>query len=67
MAQLVECMTLDFGSGHGLKVMRSSPTSGTALVARGLLKILSVHALSLPLSACALSLSLKNKINIKKI
>ena len=27
VAQLVKCLTLDFGSGHDLRVMRSSPMS----------------------------------------
>ena len=31
VAQLVECPTLDFGSGHDLRVMRSNPMSGCTL------------------------------------
>ena len=31
VAQGVDCPTLDFGSGHDLKVMGSSPASGSAL------------------------------------
>ena len=31
MAQLVERLTLDFGSGQDLRVVRSSPMSGSAL------------------------------------
>ena len=31
MAQSVEYLTLDFGSGHDLRVVRSSPASGSAL------------------------------------
>ena len=31
VAQLVKCPTLDFGSGHGPGVMRSSPASGSML------------------------------------
>ena len=30
MAQLVECPTSDFSSGHGLRIMRSSPQLGFA-------------------------------------
>ena len=31
MAQSVECLTFDFGSGHDLRVMRSSPVLGSML------------------------------------
>ena len=31
MAPSVKHLTLNFGSGHGLRVVRSSPTSGFAL------------------------------------
>ena len=31
MAQSVECLTLDFSSGHDLRVMRLGPVSGSAL------------------------------------
>ena len=31
MAQLVECLTLGFGSGYNPRVMGSSPVSGSAL------------------------------------
>ena len=31
VAQLVGNLTLAFGSGHGLKVMRSNPLSGSVL------------------------------------
>ena len=31
MAQFVKCLTLDFGSGHALRVMRSSPPVGSML------------------------------------
>ena len=33
VVQLVKCPTLGFGSGSNLRVMRSSPTSGSALSA----------------------------------
>ena len=32
-AQLAELLTLDSGSGHDLRVLRSSPTSGPAMSA----------------------------------
>ena len=57
VAQSVECLTLDFGSGHDLMVVRSSPTSGSILTAWSLLGILSLSlSLSLPL-LCSLCLS----------
>ena len=31
VAQLIECLTLDFGSGHDPRVIRSSPASGSVL------------------------------------
>ena len=31
VAQLVECLTLDFGPGHDLRVVGSSPRSGSVL------------------------------------
>ena len=31
MAQSVKCPTLDFGSGHDLRVLGSSPTLGSML------------------------------------
>ena len=31
MAQLVKCMNLDFGSTHDLRVVGSSPVSGSTL------------------------------------
>ena len=52
MAQSVEHLTLDFGSGHDLTVHEIEPiTSGSALTAENLLGIL-----SLPLP-CSFSLS----------
>ena len=64
MAQLVKHLTLDFGSGLDPKVhMGSTPESGSVLIARSLLEILSL-ALTLPLPCSqALSLSLSFKIN----
>ena len=47
VAQSIECPTLDFGSGHDLRVMRSNPTrSSMPSPAWSLLKIL---PLTLPL------------------
>ena len=48
VAHLVKHLTLDFGSGHDLRVVRPSPTSGSA---RGmeLLKILSLFLSLSPL------------------
>ena len=31
MVQMVKCLSLDFGSGHDLRVGRLSPGSGSAL------------------------------------
>jgi len=33
VAQSVKCPTLGFGSGHDLRMVRSSPTSGSVLSA----------------------------------
>ena len=37
MAQLVKCLTLDFGSGHDLTVGGFEPSSGSALTVLSLL------------------------------
>ena len=55
VAQLVKRLTLDFGSGHNLTVMRSSPMLGSALTAQSLPWIPSFSAP--PLLAGALSIS----------
>ena len=56
MAHLVEHPTLDFGPGHDLTVMRSSPALGS------LLEILSLPlSLPLPTCPCPLSVSLSKK------
>ena len=61
MAQLVEHLTLHFGSGHDPRVMGSSPRSGSVLImetVRDSLSLslsLSLSALS-PARACFLSL-----------
>ena len=57
MAQSVKLLTLDFGSGHDLRVHEFKPHVGSVLTMWSLLGILFL----------SLSLSLKNKeINIKK-
>ena len=58
MAQSIKHLTLDFGSGHDLKVMRSSPMSGSALGGGGPLENLS-FPLPLPLTLLVTTLSLK--------
>ena len=67
MAQSVERLTLDFGSGHDLMIHGFEPPSGSVLTLHRLLGILSLSpSLSVPLPpACARSLSLK--INFKKL
>ena len=42
MVQSVERLTLDFGSGHGPRVVGSSPNLGSELTVQNLLEILSV-------------------------
>ena len=53
VAQLVQCLALDFSSGHDPRVMRLSPTLGSVLTAWNLLGIHSL-SLSLPLPRLAL-------------
>jgi len=52
VVQPVECPTLGFGSGHDLRVVRSSPVLGFELSEES-------TEVSLPLPALALSLSLR--------
>ena len=53
MAQLVKCLTLDFGSGRDLMIRRVEPHVDAGILCLS-------PSLSLPLPpACALSLSLK--------
>ena len=59
MAQSVEHLPLDFGSGHDAKVMESSPMSGSKLTAQSLLGILS-------LSFCPFPLLMPSLLKIKK-
>ena len=61
VAQLVQCLALDFSSGHDPRVMRLSPTLGSVLTAWNLLGI---HSLSLSLSAPSPTCSLINKLII---
>ena len=61
MAQSVGDLTLDFGSGHDLRVMGSSPASGSVLPAQSLVGILSVSLSLSPPPLLVLSLSLKSK------
>ena len=56
VAQLVEHLTLDFGSGHDLTVCEFKPHVGSALTAQSLLGILSLC----PSLTCALSLKINN-------
>ena len=63
MAQLVKRPALDFGSGNGLRVREIEPRGGLWTVSTES----AWDSLSLPLShLCAVSLSLKNKINFKE-
>ena len=58
MAQLVECLTPAFDSGHDLKVVRSSPVSGSVESVWSWLDFLSPSAPSLQEYVCTHSLSL---------
>ena len=55
VAQLVECQTLDFSSGHDPRVVGLRPMSGSELIVQTLLGILSPAP---PMLAVSLSLSL---------
>ena len=71
VAQSVECPTLGFGSGHGARVMGSSPKSGSALRLEPAWDSLSLSfSLSLPVSptrALSLSLSPLSQKKLKRI
>ena len=56
MAHLVECLTLDFGLGHDLKVIGLGPVSGSALSTEPASLPLSLLLLSQPLPPLILSL-----------
>ena len=61
MAQSVECLTLDFGSGHDPRVMGSSLTSEASMLGREpAWDSLSLSPSAPPLLACTLALSLSN-------
>ena len=64
MAQLVECLTLDFGSGHDPRVTGSSPMLGYGAEQGAYLRFSLLPALSLS-HALSLSLSLSNE-NVMK-
>ena len=57
MAQLVKHMTLDFGSGHDLMVMGSSPALDSLLTVWSLLGILSPSLSAFPLLALSLKIN----------
>ena len=57
VAQWVKRLTLDFGSGHDLTFLGSSPTSGSVLRAWSLLGILSPPLSHLLLPSHSLSLT----------
>ena len=65
VVQLVEHPTLGLGSGHDLRVVRSSPVSWVCILAkrsmRGLLEVLSPSPSPSAPPACVLSLSLSLK------
>ena len=65
MAQSVKHLTIGFSSGHDLRVLRSSPVSGSAVM-RSLLEILSSSPSPSALPTHALSLSLMNLKKKKK-
>ena len=60
VAQLVKPLTLDFGPGRDLRVVRSSPVLGAPCSAGSRLLSLSLFpSAPAPILVCALSLSLK--------
>ena len=62
MAQSVECLMLDFGSGHDPSIVGSSPASGSALSVEPAWDSLSLPSAPFP----RIMLSLKNKNKTKK-
>ena len=60
VARSVKCPTLDFNSGHNLRVVGLGPVSGSLRWVWSLLKILSLF---LPLPVCSLSLKRKKERN----
>ena len=70
MGDSAKCLTLDLGSGQDLAVrlVRSSPESGSALITRGLLEILSLSLCPSPAGARSLSPSLSvSKLKAKHL
>ena len=65
MAQSVKHPTLDFGSGHDLMVVGSSPASGSVLTVWSLLGILSLLSLC-PSPTRSHDLSLKSPLKKKE-
>ena len=64
LAHLVKCLTLDFGSGHDLRVLGSSPVSGSLLGVEPASNSLSLSLypfLALRMCSPSVSLSLKEK------
>ena len=61
MAQGVECLTLSFGSGHDVVVVRSSPASASSLAGR----LREILILSPSVLSPDHSLFVSKKINIK--
>ena len=59
MAQLVECLTLGFGSGRDLTVHGFQPHVGSVMAAQSLLEVLSPPLSVAPPLACTLFLFLK--------
>ena len=68
MAQLVECLTLDFGSGHELVVLGIEPPIWLCADSMGPAWDSLSPPLSAPLlSTCTLSVSQNKYMNLKKI
>ena len=65
MAQSVRCRTLDFSSGHDLRIIRSSPSLASALGMEQAWDALSSFPTAPHIPSLSLSLKIKN-INFKK-
>jgi len=61
VAQSVKCPTLDFRSGHDLRVVRSSPVSGSTLGHRACSRFSLAHSPSIPSPLLSLPLKKKKK------
>ena len=66
MAQSVKRLTLGFGSGHDLRAVRSSPTSGSALDTEPAWDSLSLRLSQSLAHSCHFCLSQKIHLNLKK-